>query len=110
MFGLNLFYIEERMLEELLRHVYRCISFQFEDGMRLREFDSVEEAFTEKILNDIILQKQADAAKTIIRTASEMAKPGTSDGKEDNIFQGLMMNMAAEDQFAEKQKRLDKKH
>ena len=53
MFGLNLFYITEGMLEVLLRHIFRHISYNFDDRVRLRCFEHVEEAFTEAELAEV---------------------------------------------------------
>jgi hypothetical protein len=50
MFGLNLFYIEESLMEVLLRHVFRCVSFNFDDRLRLRFLEGVDEAFSEEDL------------------------------------------------------------
>jgi hypothetical protein len=71
--------------------------------MRLRDYECAEEAFTEVEFNEVLKQKTIDANTT----GQKSAKPA-ADQKED-IFSGLMMNMAAEDQFAEKQKRLEEK-
>jgi hypothetical protein len=54
MFGLNLFYIDERMLESLLRHIFKAISFNFDDRVRLRDVSCIEEAFTEDELQEIM--------------------------------------------------------
>ena len=97
MFGLNLFYIEERMLEEYMRQIYRCISFKFDEGMRLRDYECVEEAFTEEEFNEVLKQNTIDANTT--GQASHGGKLGEE--KKEDIFSGLMMNMAAEDQYAE---------
>jgi hypothetical protein len=55
MFGLNLFYIEESLLEILLRHVFRNISYNFEDRLRLRSLDCVDEAFSEEDLTEVLI-------------------------------------------------------
>jgi hypothetical protein len=54
MFGLNLFYIQENMLEVLLRHIFRHLSYNFDDRVRIRCLDHVEEAFTEEELKEVI--------------------------------------------------------
>ena len=50
MFGLNLFYIEESTLEVLLRHIFRNVSYNFDDRVRLRALECVDEAFSEEDL------------------------------------------------------------
>ena len=47
MFGTNLFYVEIRTLEFLIRRVYGAISYNFQGVIKLRRLRDVETAFTE---------------------------------------------------------------
>lgn len=105
MFGLNLFYIDERTLESLLRHVFKAISYPFEDRVRLRDISCVEEAFTEDELNELIAKEsKANTAEVDKLTRSD---GGNSDGTTD-ILQGLRLNMNT-NVLGEEKKRLERK-
>lgn len=62
MFGVNLFYLDSRTLEFLLRKLFLCISFKFDDqkiylrhpedvdiAFTMEEFDSVQEQLSIKL-------------------------------------------------------------
>ena len=44
-------------MEVLLRHVFRCVSFNFDDRLRLRFLEGVDEAFSEEDLLQVIEEK-----------------------------------------------------
>jgi hypothetical protein len=48
MFGMNLFFIELRTLEFLIRRIYGAISYNFSGKIKLRRTENVEPAFTEE--------------------------------------------------------------
>ena len=77
MFGLNLFYIDEGTLEILLRHVFRNVSYNFDDRLRLRALECVDEAFSEEDLMQVIAQR--GFTSSIMDTNSEKPMKGKAD-------------------------------
>jgi hypothetical protein len=71
MFGLNLFYIDERMLESLLRHIFKAISFNFDEKVRLRDVSCIQEAFTEEELQDIMQHAHKTETANMRKTGSD---------------------------------------
>jgi hypothetical protein len=60
--------------------------------MRLRDYKCVQEAFTEAEFNEVLKQKTIEANST-----GQNSNGGQGGDKKEDIFSGLMMNMAAED-------------
>ena len=54
MFGVNLFTIELRTLEFLIRRIYGAVSFNFSGTVKLRRLEDVTVAFTQEELNQAI--------------------------------------------------------
>ncbi len=54
MFGLNLFFIEIRTLEFLIRRVYGAISYNFKGVIKLVRLQDVKPAFTETEFKKVI--------------------------------------------------------
>ena len=49
------------MLEVLLRHIFRHLSYNFDDRVRIRCLDHVEEAFTEAELQEVMETRRKNA-------------------------------------------------
>ena len=54
MFGSNLFSIEIRALEFLIRRVYGAVSYNFSGTIKLRRLEDVSVAFTEEALKQAV--------------------------------------------------------
>jgi hypothetical protein len=54
MFGLNLFYIDIKTLEFLVRRVYASISYNFQGQIKLRRLQDIEPSFTEDEFKSVI--------------------------------------------------------
>jgi len=54
MFGSNLFTIEIRTLEFLIRRVYGAVSYKFSGTVKLRRLEDVSVAFTEEALKQAV--------------------------------------------------------
>ena len=54
MFGVNLFTIELRTLEFLIRRIYGAVSFNFSGTVKLRRLEDVTVAFTQEELKQAI--------------------------------------------------------
>jgi len=97
------------MLEVLLRHIFRHLSYNFDDRVRIRCLEHVEEAFTEAELLEVMRTKQPkmfqanrDSMATDVGQSQDSKPSGSSD-----LFAGMMLGIGAGgNMLAEKQKRL----
>lgn len=53
MFGVNILFIELESLEHIIRKIYKCVSYNFDnsngnEGIQLKSLECIEEAFTMK--------------------------------------------------------------
>lgn len=57
MFGQNLFFIDVKTLEFLVRRVYSAISYNFKGQIKLRRLENIKPAFSEEEFKEVV-QKQ----------------------------------------------------
>jgi hypothetical protein len=108
MFGLNLFYIDERMLESLLRHIFKAISFNFDDRVRLRALVCIEQAFTEEELNEVMARTNQGRDESTADHGKSRRSDGEASNETKDILQGLRLNMNS-NVIGEEKMRLEKK-
>lgn len=77
MFGQNLFFIDPKTLEFLVRKVYAAISYNFNGKIKLRRLQDIQPAFTEVELNEVIHKQNELQFEKIPGSAIESERRGT---------------------------------
>lgn len=77
MFGQNLFFIDPKTLEFLVRKVYAAISYNFNGKIKLRRLQDIQPAFTEIELNEVIHKQNELKLEKIPGSAIESERRGT---------------------------------
>ena len=77
MFGQNLFYIDLRTLEFLVRRVYAAISYNFNGQIKLRRLQDIQPAFTDTELNEVIHKQNELQFEKSPTSAIESERRGT---------------------------------